>query len=362
MASSKIDGKKQDGYLLGHLMNCKEVFPGECLISRLPDPVGRSCIIPEINDRMITAVDCTILRFDRSRVLPEFFKYYSQSQTYLSLVSEKCTGATRKRISRKNLGLISIPLPPLPEQQRIVSILDEVFDVIGKAVANHDRNIENSRELFESYLDGVFSQKGEGWVQRRLIEECDILMGQSPEGTSYNNTGEGIPLINGPVEFGGLNPFSMTVATKFTTNPTKMCKKGDLILCVRGSTTGRMNIAGQDACIGRGVAAIRSKENQDWVNQFISFSKDIIYDLGSGSTFPNVSASTLKKLIIPFPPKEQREGIVERIEILDSNIQNLVKIYQSKLTALEELKQSILQKAFTGELTSKTVDKIMEPV
>ena len=133
-----------------------------------------------------------------------------------------------------------------------------------------------------------------------------------------------------------------------------MCKAGDLILCVRGSTTGRMNIAGQDACIGRGVAAIRSVQNQDWVNQFISFSRGKIYAMGSGSTFPNVSGSDLNKIIVPFPPKKQRRMIVGKIEDFVSKTQHLESIYQKKLIALTELKQSLLQKAFTGELTSKS--------
>ncbi len=77
-------------------------------------------------------------------------------------------------------------------------------------------------------------------------------MGQSPPGDTYNENNEGVPLINGPVEFGP-DPFSETIIGKFTTAPSKMCKKGDLLICVRGATTGRTNIAGFDACIGRGV-------------------------------------------------------------------------------------------------------------
>ncbi|MBW4641323.1 MAG: restriction endonuclease subunit S [Gloeocapsa sp. UFS-A4-WI-NPMV-4B04] len=118
-----------------------------------------------------------------------------------------------------------------------------------------------------------------------------------------------------------------------------------------------MNIAGQKACIGRGVAAIRSKNNQDWINQFISFSRNKIYALGSGSTFPNVSSSELKKIIIPFPPKDQQGQIVSQIEYLSAETQRLEAIYRQKLAALKELKQSILQKAFTGELTADIVEE-----
>jgi type I restriction enzyme S subunit len=134
-------------------------------------------------------------------------------------------------------------------------------------------------------------------------------MGQSPDGSSYNTTGAGIPLINGPVEFSD-ESFGKTIRSKFTTQPTKLCKENDLILCVRGSTTGRMNIAGFDACIGRGVAAIRAKEYQPWINHFISSKRDEIHKKGTGSTFPNVSSSTLENLEVIFPPLAEQQRIV----------------------------------------------------
>jgi type I restriction enzyme, S subunit len=102
-------------------LRCTEIFEGDCLISRLPDPVGRSCILPDTGERMITAVDCTIVRFNPKQLLPEFFNFYSQSLNYIKTVDSATTGMTRNRISRNNLGLIPIPVPPLPEQRRIVA-------------------------------------------------------------------------------------------------------------------------------------------------------------------------------------------------------------------------------------------------
>ena len=80
-------------------LKCCEIFEGDCLVSRLPDPVGRSCILPKSEDRMITAVDCTILRFKKDKLIPEFFNYFSQSSIYLNKVESLTSGATRKRIS-----------------------------------------------------------------------------------------------------------------------------------------------------------------------------------------------------------------------------------------------------------------------
>jgi type I restriction enzyme, S subunit len=110
-------------------LRCTEILEGDCLISRLPDPVGRSCILPDTGERMITAVDCTIVRFDQKQFLPAFFTYYSQTRDYLKAINAAATGTTRSRISRKNLGSIPVPIPPLDEQLRIVELLDEATEL-----------------------------------------------------------------------------------------------------------------------------------------------------------------------------------------------------------------------------------------
>ncbi|HRD54333.1 MAG TPA: N-6 DNA methylase [Flavobacteriales bacterium] len=106
-------------------LNCTQVLPGDVLVSRLPDPVGRACMIPALPGKLITGVDCSIIRFDQKKMLPGFFVGYTQSDEYLRSIQQKLTGSTRLRISRSNLGLIKIPLPPLAEQQRIVAELEE---------------------------------------------------------------------------------------------------------------------------------------------------------------------------------------------------------------------------------------------
>ncbi|HLY60232.1 MAG TPA: restriction endonuclease subunit S [Terriglobia bacterium] len=183
-----------------------------------------------------------------------------------------------------------------------------------------------------------------GWETKRLGDVCEIFMGQSPNGDSYNTTGEGVPLINGPVEFSE-HSFGKTIRSKFTTRPTKFCKEGDLILCVRGSTTGRMNIAGFDACVGRGVAAIRAKQYQPWINHFISAKRDEIHGKGTGATFPNVSGATLAdlRLVVPPLPEQQRivgildeafEGIATAKANAEKNLQNARALFESHLNSV----------------------------
>jgi len=184
------------------------------------------------------------------------------------------------------------------------------------------------------------------WPIKRLREIADIQMGQSPKGDSYNTEGIGVPLINGPVEFGPAS-FSRTKRTKFTTEPTKMCHAGDLILCVRGSTTGRMNIAGFDSCIGRGVAAIRSSEHQDWINFFINANRQKIYRLGSGATFPNVSGKTLADLKVPLPPRSEQRRVVAILDDAFAAIDAAVANAKKNLANARELFESHLNALFT---------------
>ena len=133
-------------------LRCTEIFKGDVLISRLPDPVGRSCILPSADYRRITAVDCTIVRFDRTIMSPRFFEYYSQTGEYQRAVDQLSTGATRRRISRKNLGSIPMPVPRLSEQERIVASLDEAFAAIDTATENTHRKIDEYASLRFSIL------------------------------------------------------------------------------------------------------------------------------------------------------------------------------------------------------------------
>jgi type I restriction enzyme S subunit len=284
-------------------------------------------------------------------LFPEYLYYFLLRPSFRDDGKQVMTGAVgHKRVPKDFIENTKIPLVSISEQKRIVAILDQAFSEIEKARANAEKNLENARELFESYLQQVFSQRGDGWRTEKLSKVAKVSMGQSPKGSSYNFDGKGVPLINGPVEFGP-TAFSKTIKSKYTTEPSKMCKEGDLILCVRGSTTGRMNIAGFTACIGRGVASISSGKHQSWLNHYINFNREAIYKLGSGATFPNVSAAILANFEVVIPPSEIMLNIISEIEDLKSKTEKMAEIYIAKIEALDELKKSILQKAFSGELT-----------
>ena len=172
-------------------LGCTEIFEGDCLVSRLPDPVGRACIIPNTDSRMITAVDCSIIRFDKS-YLPKTFVYYSRSSKYATLVSNNTTGSTRKRISRKNLESIIIPVPPLPIQEQIVSELDKVSEIIEKK-KQQVKELDNLAQsiFYDMFGDPVENEKG--WEMKKVIEVVKLQRGYDLPVQSRCSSG-GIPI------------------------------------------------------------------------------------------------------------------------------------------------------------------------
>ena len=120
-------------------LKCTEVFPGDILISRLPDPIGRACAVPQNVGKAITAVDCTIVRLDSDLCDINYFINYTQSVRYSNELSRFLAGTTRTRISRKKLEKIDIPLPSLEEQRRIAALLDKVSDLIAKRRVQLDK-------------------------------------------------------------------------------------------------------------------------------------------------------------------------------------------------------------------------------
>jgi type I restriction enzyme S subunit len=350
-------------------LRCTEIFSGDCLVSRLPDPVGRTCVIPEISERMITAVDCTIIRFKGSIVLSDWFVYYSLSKDYAIQIEKQITGATRQRISRKNLGLIEIPIPPLSEQKRIVAILDEAFAAIDKAKANTEKNLQNAEELFESYLQNVFANPEEDWKEKVLKEvTTKIGSGATPRGGNESYKVEGISLIRSmnvhDFEFRERNlAFIDEQQAKELNNVT--LQENDVLLNITGASVARCCVIPKEylpARVNQHVSIIRAKS--DIIDPiFLSllltskFYKDQLLFTGEqGATRQAITKAQLEVFKIAFPKsKKEQQNIVSKLDTLSIETKKLETIYQQKLDHLEELKKSILQKTFNGELTAKSI-------
>ena len=158
------------------------------------------------------------------------------------------------------------------------------------------------------------------WRCGTIGDVAELVMGQSPSGDTCNEIGEGIPLLNGPTEFGGNHP----TPAQFTTDPRKFAEPGDLLFCVRGSTTGRMNWADQRYAIGRGLAAIRAKRGNDFrhfVRALIDLNLPRLLASATGSTFPNVSRDQIQGIECSLPPPIEQKAIAAVLGALDDKIE-----------------------------------------
>ena len=152
-----------------------------------------------------------------------------------------------------------------------------------------------------------------GWRMVPLAEICHIAMGQSPPGATYNDKGNGCPLLNGPTEFGPRHPRAL----QWTTEPTRFAKPGDILFCVRGATTGRKNISDRSYCIGRGLAAIRGKEglaDTDFLWFLLDVVTDSLVQRAAGSTFVNLPGAELEAFQVPLPPLSEQQRIASVLQ------------------------------------------------
>ena len=354
-------------------LRCTEILEGDCLISRLPDPAGRSCLLPDTGERMITAVDCTIVRFNRKQAFPEFFNYYSQSRDYLSAVDGKTTGTTRKRISRSKLAQTLIPVPPLPEQQRIVGILDEAFEGIATAKANAEKNLQNARAFFESHLESVFTQRSKGWVEKSFSELCDIKHGYAFEGEFFSNEGEYVLLTPGNFyERGGYR--DRGEKQKYYTGEIPrdyVLNEGDLLVAMTEQAAGLLGspiLAPESNKFlhNQRLGLVTKKPGVAWTNEFFFHVfntrpvRKVIHASASGVKVRHTSPTKIGEVVVGFPtslPEQKR--IVTTLASLTEETQRLARLYERKLAALEALKKSLLHQAFSGQLTMDNGQRAM---
>lgn len=180
---------------------------------------------------------------------------------------------------------------------------------------------------------------------RRLSDVSNVVMGISPPGDTYNTDGVGVPLLNGPTEFGNSHP----QCSVFTTSPLRICDQYDLLFCVRGSTTGKMNIADRPYALGRGVCAIHCETPSE--TQFLRYAIEHrlhqLLQVAGGGTFPNLSKNDLLSLDIPWP--SDRIRIASRLSTMEvADVNNLARI-----RVLEEIAKLIFQRNFNKMLPSK---------
>ena len=344
-------------------LNCFEVLPGDCLISRLPDPVGRACLIPDTGDKMITAVDCSIVRPDETKIDPRLLVYFTQSRVYLRDVDERCSGTTRRRISRENLGKVPIPLPPLEEQQRIVGVLDEAFEGLACARKNAEVNLQNARELFESYAGSVFrphDDPEESAYSTMVGAVCDI---QSGAGFPLQYQGE----KNGDFPFYKVsdmnlpgNEWELHSANHYVSDKVRLELRArifpqDSIVFpkVGGAiATNKKRIIQVAGCVDNNVMGLipdQAKVVPEYLHEWLRAFD--IYEFSNKANPPSITQGTVFGWPLRVPSRDEQMQVVATAVELREHTETLRKSYEDRMQDLDDLRQSLLQKAFAGKLT-----------
>lgn len=294
-----------------------------------------------------------VLRPRRTAILDNWLIYFLNH----SDLSEFVSGLTVPKLNQGNLREIPIPVPPLPEQQRIVGILDKAFEGIATAKANAEKNLQNARALFDSYSGDIFNRRGLGWEDRTLDQVCVVERGSSPRPIKkfFTTDPNGVNWIKiGDTEEGGKYVYS--TAQKITVEGAKQSrfvKEGDFIL-TNSMSFGRPYIMRTNGYIHDGWFVLRLEASVDADYFYYLLSSNFVQTqfktLASGAVVKNISGDLVKKAVLPMPPIERQREIVKRLLELADHTERLEGIYRQKLSALGALKNAILHQAFNDQL------------
>ena len=301
-----------------------------------------------------------VFRPDKS-VSKEWLYYFLSREAFRVEGAARMSGAVgHKRVAKEFVETYPIPVPPLPEQQRIVGILDEAFDGIATAKANAEKNLQNARALFESHLQSVFTQRGEGWVEKRLGDICQrVSVGHVGLTTQhYCDESQGIPFVRSQnVRPGHLDLQGVRHITRAFHNQLKksQLKSGDLLFVRVGANRGDCCSAPSglgDINCANIVFARPIEGNASFLERYCQSPHGRYQLLGmtTGSAQGVINTSSVAELIVPLPSNSEQQRIVETLDNLEIETQRLESIYQRKLAALDELKKSLLHQAFSGSL------------
>ena len=273
------------------------------------------------------------------RHFPKYLYYY------LILIRQKvlkdASGAAQPGVNQKYVKNIQIPIPPIDEQKRIVAKLDECFEAIDKARANVEKNLNNAKELFQSQLNQIFSQRGEVWVDKKLGEVCENLDSRRIPITKNKRVSGDIPYYgaSGIVDYVADFIFDEDLLLVSEDGANLLARVYPIAFSISGKTW-----------VNNHAHVLKFKEfvSQSFMKYYLNSIK--LDDYVSGMAQPKLNQKMLNSIPVPYPSLKTQSKTVMQLDDLKSKTQSLESNYQQELDALDELKKSILQKAFNGEL------------
>ncbi|WP_217604349.1 restriction endonuclease subunit S [Chitinophaga sp. GbtcB8] len=299
-----------------------------------------------------------VIRPHMSKVIDKWIVYFLN----FSDLSKYITGLTVPKLNQEKMRGIVLPLPSFQEQKQIVALLDKAFAALDKAKANVEQNLNNAKELFENYLNEVFENRGDDW-EEKILAQIAISFGR---GKSKHRP------RNDKKLYGGKYPFIQTgdirnsnhFITKYTQTyneiglaQSKLWPKGTICITIAANIA-ETGILDFDACFPDSIIGLVVNEkvaDLHFVEFLLQSFKVYLQSKSKGSAQDNINLGTFENELFPFPPLKEQKSIVSKLNTLYMHTIRLEEMYEQKLAQLEDLKKSILKKAFSGELTNKPI-------
>ena len=265
-------------------------------------------------------------------------------------------GATVKSLRRRHFEDLPVPVPPLAEQQRIVGLLDEAFENIATAKASAEKNLQNARAIFESHLQSVFTQRGPGWVKKRLEEIGKTQTGSTPKTSDQSNYGEFISFVKpGDFKTDGTLDYDKAGLSESGAKGARIVPTGSVLMVCIGATIGKCGYCDQDVTTNQQVNSLTPSDGSS--NRFIyyqmlteTFQRKVIHASGQ-ATLPIINKSKWSALSVWLPPNvAEQNKIAAKFDALVGETLHLAALYEQKLASLEALKRSLMHQAFSGQL------------
>lgn len=325
---------------------------------------SRVALITEEYNEQVCSTGYFVLR-GKENINNRYLYYFLLSDEFNQQMEKLQKGASYPAVTDSEVKSIFLRFPKsLPEQQRIVSILDEAFAAIAKAKANAEQNLKNAKELFESYLQGVFGSTSlptsENWEMRKLNEVGLAQTGTTPKTTEKENFGDFIPFIKpADVDFSGIGDirYGNEGLSEVGLKRGRKMESGSILMVCIGATIGKVGFAEREVSCNQQINSLTVKN--EFEPKFIYYAmtsknfqhRVLLEGKGAQATLPIINKSKWENLRISFPKsKEEQQTIVSQLDALRAETQKLEAVYRKKIADLEELKKSLLKKAFSGEL------------
>jgi len=316
--------------------------------------IGAPLLIKDIEKRCVFSMDLTRLLPRSNNLLTSFFFYLLSHSKIRNFMKRNAQGTNVLHLNHQLVSSLKLPLPPLPEQQKIAEILSTVDQAIEKVDEAITRTERLKRGLMQELLtkgighkefkDTEIGKIPKEWKVVRIGDEsvADLIMGQSPPSSTYNNTGIGLPFLQGNAEFGEMYPTPVLSCS----HPIKIAEENDILLSVR-APVGDVNIAPFKSCIGRGLTAIRPKSNKlEYLFLFycLKFRSRLFKSISMGSTFKAIRKEEIKNLKLPLPPLSEQKKIAEILSTVDKRLELL----REKKERLRRIKKGLMNDLLTG--------------